>query len=154
MSPRGLPIDAEVEVDGVKYDLDEVYPDLRIDPTHVVDQLGDHAALYAYWSTLAEEATILYDVAKRRVDYVEAELDDKLRQEARETAEKVTNDVIDRRILREDKYQDAQDTMLEARRAAALLSIIRRALEQRLSALIAVNNRDRAELAATGREGS
>ncbi|KKK79411.1 hypothetical protein LCGC14_2833800, partial [marine sediment metagenome] len=56
MAPKGLPVDATVEVDGVEYDLDEVYPDLRIDPTHVVEQLSDHAALYAYWSTLAEEA--------------------------------------------------------------------------------------------------
>lgn len=149
---RGLPVDAKVEVDGVEYDLDEVYPDLRIDPTHIIDQLGDHAALYAYWSTLAEEAAILYDVAKRRVDYVEAECDDRLRREARDAEEKVTETVIQRRVIREEKYQDAQDTMLEARRAAALLSIIRRALEQRLSVLIAVNNRDRAELAATGRE--
>lgn len=150
---RGLPIDTKVKVDGVTYDLDEVYPDLRIDPTHVVEQLSNHAALYAYWSTLAEEAAILYDVAKRRVDYVEADLDDKLRQEAREAEEKVTEAIIQRRIIREDKYQDVQDDMFEARRAAALLSIIRRALEQRLSALIAVNNRDRAEMAATGREG-
>lgn len=153
MAPRGLPVDAKVNVDGVKYDLDEVYPDLRIDPTHVVEQLSDHAALYAYWSVLAEEAAILFDVAKRRVDYVEADLDDKLRREARDADEKVTEAIIQRRILREDEYQDVADAMLEARRAASLLSIIRRALEQRLSALIAVNNRDRAELAATGREG-
>lgn len=150
---RGLPVDARVDVDGVTYDLDEVYPDLKIDPVHVIDQLSDQAALYSYWSTLAEEAAILYDVSKRRIDYVEAELDERLRKEARENEEKVTEAVIQRRIIREEKYQDALDAMIEARRAASYLSIIRRALEQRLSALIAVNNRDRAEMAATGREG-
>lgn len=147
-----LPVDAKVEVEGIIYDLDEVYPDLRIDPTHIIDQLSEHAAKYAYWSTLAEEASIAYDVAKRRVDYVEAALDDKLRREARDLDEKVTEAIIQRRIIREDEYQDVQDAMLDARRSAALLSIIRRAFEQRLSALIAVNNRDRAEMAATGRE--
>ncbi len=150
---KGLPVDAEVKVDGVSYDLDEVYPDLRVDPVHVIEQLSEHAALYAYWSTLAEEAAICADVAKRRVDFVESECDDQLRREARDADEKVTETIIQRRILREDKYQDALDAMIEARRSAALLSIVRRALEQRLSALIAVNNRDRAEMAATGREG-
>ncbi len=151
--PRGLPVDARVTVDGVIHDLDEVYPDLRVDPVHVIEQLSEHAALYAYWSTLAEEAAIIADMHKRRLDLVESELDDQLRREARDADEKVTENVIQRRILREDKYQNALDARIDAQRSAGLLSIIRRALEQRLSALIAVNNRDRAEMAATGREG-
>lgn len=147
-----LPVDAVVKVDGVEYDLNEVYPDLRIDPVHIREQLTEQAALYAYWSSLAEDAAILWDVAKRRVDYVESEVDATVRDEAREAGEKVTEAVVQRRIIRSEDYQDAQDTMLEARRNAVLLGILRKSLEQRLSVLIALNNRDRAEMDAVGRE--
>lgn len=148
--PAKLPINSEVTVDGVKYDMDEVYPDLRVDPVHIRDQLTEQPALYAYWSTLAEEAAILSDVAKRRVAYVESQLDAELREEARAAGDRLTEATIQRRIVGSEEYQDKLDTLMEARRAAGLLAIIRRALEQRLSALIAINNRDRSEMQAVG----
>ena len=145
---KKLPVDAKVEVDGTTYDINEVYPDLRVDPVHIREQLTEQAALYAYWSTLAEDAAILHDVAKRRVDYVESEIDAELRNEARAVGEKLTEAIVQRRIVLDERYQDKLDEMITARRAAALLSIIRRSLEQRLSALIALNNRDRSEMSA------
>lgn len=135
------------------FDLDEAYDALKIDPTHVIDQLTSQAALYSYWSILSEEADVILLTEKRRLDRVEAEVDDRLREEAREDSEKVTEAVIQRRIIREDDYAEALENMINARRNAGYLGVIKRALEQRLSALIAVNNRDRAEMAATGREG-
>ena len=151
--PKNLPVDGTIKVDGVPFDLDEAYDALKIDTTHVIDQLTSQAALYSYWSILSEEADVILLTEKRRLDRVEAEVDDRLRQEARECDEKVTEAVIQRRILREDDYADALENMISARRNAGYLGVIKRALEQRLSALIAVNNRDRAEMAATGREG-
>ena len=151
--PKNLPVDGTIKVDGVPFDLDEAYDALKIDPTHVIDQLTSQAALYSYWSILSEEADVILLTEKRRLDRMEAEVDDRLREEAREANEKVTEAVIQRRILREEDYADALDSMINARRNAGYLGVIKRALEQRLSALIAVNNRDRAEMAATGREG-
>ncbi len=135
------------------FDLDEAYDALKIDPTHVIDQLTSQAALYSYWSILSEEADVILLTEKRRLDRVEAEVDERMRQEARDVDEKVTEAVIQRRILREEDYTEALEDMINARRNAGYLGVIKRALEQRLSALIAVNNRDRAEMAATGREG-
>lgn len=152
-APRHLPVDGEITVDGVPFDLDEAYDALKIDPTHVVEQLTDQPSLYAFWSVLSEEADVLLLSKKRALDRVEADLDDRLRQEARDDQEKVTENTIQRRILRENEYKDSLEEMIEARRNAAYLGVIKRALEQRLQALIAVNNRDRAEMAATGREG-
>jgi hypothetical protein len=152
-APKNLPVDGEIKVDGVPFDLDEAYAALKVDPTHVIEQLTEQPALYSYWSVLSEEADVLLLTKKRRLDRVEAALDDKLRQEARDDDEKVTEAVIQRRILREQDYEDAQEEMFEARRNAGYLGVIKRALEQRLQALIAVNNRDRAEMAAVGREG-
>ncbi len=151
--PKNLPVDGTIKVDGVPFDLDEAYDALKIDPTHVIDQLTSQAALYSYWSILSEEADVILLTEKRRLDRMEAEVDDRLREEAREASEKVTEAVIQRRILREEDYADALENMINARRNAGYLGVIKRALEQRLSALIAVNNRDRAEMAATGREG-
>ncbi len=151
--PKNLPVDGTIKVDGVPFDLDEAYDALKIDPTHVIDQLTSQAALYSYWSILSEEADVILLTEKRRLDRTEAEVDDRLREEARDANEKVTEAVIQRRILREEDYADALESMINARRNAGYLGVIKRALEQRLSALIAVNNRDRAEMAATGREG-
>ena len=151
--PKNLPVDGTIKVDGVPFDLDEAYDSLKIDPTHVIDQLTTQAALYSYWSILSEEADVILLTEKKRLDRVEAEADERLRQEARDADEKVTEAVIQRRIIREDDYGDALDDMINARRSAGYLGVIKRALEQRLSALIAVNNRDRSEMAATTREG-
>lgn len=151
--PKNLPVDGTIKVDGVPFDLDEAYDALKIDPTHVIDQLTTQAALYAYWSILSEEADVILLTEKRRLDRVEAEMDERMRQEAREVDEKVTEAVIQRRIIREDDYVEALENMIDSRRNAGYLGVIKRALEQRLSALIAVNNRDRAEMAATQREG-
>ena len=151
--PKNLPVDGTIKVDGVPFDLDEAYDSLKIDPTHVIDQLTTQAALYAYWSILSEEADVILLTEKRRLDRVEAEMDERMRQEAREVDEKVTEAVIQRRIIREVDYVEALENMIDSRRNAGYLGVIKRALEQRLSALIAVNNRDRAEMAATQREG-
>lgn len=151
--PKTLPVDGTIKVDDVPFDLDEAYDALKIDPTHVIDQLTSQAALYSYWSILSEEADVILLTEKRRLDRVEAEVDERMRQEARDCDEKVTEAVIQRRILREDDYAEALEDMINARRNAGYLGVIKRALEQRLSALIAVNNRDRAEMAATVREG-
>ena len=151
--PNNLPIDGTIKVDGVPFDLDEAYEALKIDPTHVIDQLTGQAALYAYWSILSEEADVILLTEKKRLDRVEAEVDERMRQEARDAEEKVTEAVIQRRIIREDDYEEALEDMIDARRNAGYLGVIKRALEQRLSALIAVNNRDRSEMAATTREG-
>ena len=151
--PKNLPVDGTIKVDGVPFDLDEAYDALKIDPTHVIDQLTNQASLYAYWSVLSEEADVILLTEKRRLDRVEAEVDERMRQEARECDEKVTEAVIQRRLIREDDYAEALEDMIAARRNAGYLGVIKRALEQRLSALIAVNNRDRAEMAATVREG-
>ncbi len=151
--PKNLPVDGTIKVDGVPFDLDEAYDALKIDPTHVIDQLTTQAALYSYWSILSEEADVILLTEKRRLDRVEAEVDERMRQEARDVDEKVTEAVIQRRIIREDDYAEALENMINARRNAGYLGVIKRALEQRLSALIAVNNRDRSEMAATTREG-
>ena len=151
--PKNLPVDGTIKVDGVPFDLDEAYDSLKIDPTHVIDQLTTQAALYAYWSILSEEADVILLTEKRRLDRVEAEMDERMRQEARDGDEKVTEAVIQRRIIREDEYSEALEDMIASRRNAGYLGVIKRALEQRLSALIAVNNRDRAEMAAGQREG-
>ena len=135
------------------FDLDEAYDALKIDPTHVIDQLTTQAALYSYWSILSEEADVILLTEKRRLDQVEGEVDERMRQEARDADEKVTEAVIQRRLIREEDYAEALDDMINARRNAGYLGVIKRALEQRLSALIAVNNRDRSEMAATVREG-
>jgi hypothetical protein len=152
-APKNLPVDGEIKIDGVPFDLDEAYAALKVDPVHVIEQLTDQPSLYSYWSILSEEADVILLTKKRRLDRVEADMDDRLRQEAHNDDEKVTNDVINRRILRESEYEEAQEEMFAARRNAGYLGVIKRALEQRLSALIAVNNRDRAEMAAVGREG-
>ncbi len=151
--PKNLPVDGTIHIDSVPFDLDEAYDALKIDPTHVIDQLTNQAALYSYWSILSEEADVILLTEKRRLDRVEAEVDERMRQEARDCDEKVTEAVIQRRIIREDDYAEALEDMINARRNAGYLGVIKRALEQRLSALIAVNNRDRAEMAATTREG-
>ena len=46
--PKNLPVAGTIKVDGVPFDLDEAYDSLKIDPTHVIDQLKTQAALYAY----------------------------------------------------------------------------------------------------------
>ncbi len=153
-APRELPVDGTIKVDGVPFDLDEAYEALKIDPTHVIEQLTDQPSLYAYWSVLSEEADVLLLSLKKRLDRVEAEADDRLREDARRVEEKVTESIIQRRILRDEKYEDALEVMIDARRNAGYLGVIKRALEQRLTALVAVNNRDRSEMAAVGRDGS
>lgn len=152
-APKNLPVDGSIKIDGVEFDLDALYPDLRVDPTHIIQQLTEQPSVYGYWSVLSEEADVILFSQKRKLERIEADLDERLRKEARDEGEKVTETVIQRRILREDEYQDAMDEMVEARRNASYLGRLVRALEQRLSVLIAVNNRDRAEMAATGREG-
>jgi len=145
---KGLPVDSKITLDAAIYDLNEVYEALRIDETHVPDQLAEQASLYAFWSTLAEEAAVTAEVERRRLDYVEAELDEAIRADARQTREKITEKQIEKQITRDDKYQDRLDILIQARRDAAILGVVRRALEQRLSALIAINNRDRMEWSA------
>ncbi len=152
---RKLPGDAaEVWVGDVEYDLNEAFDSLTINEATVVEQLLEQPGLYAFWAALAEEANTEVDNARRRKDLVEAVLDEEVREEAREANEKVTENVIQRRILQEKRYKEADQDHIAAKRDAALFNVIRRALEQRMSTLIAVNNMRRAEYAAQGRESS
>jgi hypothetical protein len=149
---RGLPIDGVIQVGSEEYDLDEAYRDLRVDEVHIIDQISDQPSLFAWWATLAEEANTIAESRRRQLDLVEAELDEEIREEAREASEKITEATVNRRIIREDRYQKAWEKHRDAKRAAALLGVIRRAVEQRLSALIAINNRDRSEMAQGSRD--
>lgn len=151
--PSKLPVDGVVEVDGEEHDLADVYGALRIDPVHIIEQLQEQPALYAYWATLSEAADDGFYVARKHLEFVEAAMDEKVREDAREADEKVTEAMVQRRILRETKYQDALDDVIVARSAAGYLGAFKRALEQRLVVLSAINNRDRAELSVAGREG-
>ena len=148
--PDNLPLDGEIEIDDVTYDIADVYPDLRIDPSNIADQLAEQSALYARWGQLAEEAAILHDKSKRQRDLVVAELDEDIRRQARDDQEKVTEALIKNRVLMEPDYQAAEDMVENRRRAASYTKLIQRALEMRLQGLIAINNRDRAEMHMSG----
>lgn len=148
-----LPVESEVEVDGEFFDLAEVYDALRIDPVHIIEQLQQQPSLYAWWATLAESANDDFFIAKRQLAKVEALMDDKVREDARKAGEKVTESMVQHRILLEPDYRDAEENLIVARSSANHLSAFKRALEQRLVVLSAINNRDRAELSAAGREG-
>ena len=147
---NNLPLDGEIEIDDVTYDIADVYPDLRIDPGNIADQLAEQSALYARWGQLSEEAAILHDKSKRQRDLVVAELDEDIRRQARKDGEKTTEALIKNRILMEPDYQAAEDMVEDRRRAASYTKLIQRALEMRLQGLIAINNRDRAEMHMSG----
>jgi len=150
---KKLPGDtAEVYIGDVEYDLNELYDSLRINEADVTGDLYEQPGLYAYWAALSEEANTEVDNARRRLELVEALLDEEIREEARGVDEKITENIVQRRIIQEKRYKESHRTHIEAKRDAALFNIGRRALEQRMSALIAVNSMRRAEYAAVGRE--
>ena len=145
---------AQVFLGDVEYDIQEAFDALRVNEATIVEQLLVQPGMYAYWAALAEEANSEVDNTRRRKDLIEAILDEELRQEARDADEKVTENIIQRRILQEDRYQKADQAYIDAKRDAALFNVVRRGFEQRMSTLIAVNNMHRAEYAAQGRESS
>jgi hypothetical protein len=157
--PRGynkkLPgVTAQVFLDDVEYDLTELFDSLKINEADVTGDLFEQPGLYAYWAMLAEEANSVVDNARRRLELMEAILDEEIRTDARNDGEKITEKLIERRMVQTKRYKERHQEHLDAKRDAALFGIGRRSLEQRMSALIAINSMRRAEYASVGREAN
>ena len=110
--------------------------DLTIDPMRLEEEWKRHPALYKDIADSAVEAQEIFDIAKSKLDLVEAELDDDIRQNPDEyDLVKVTETSVKSKILQDPKYKAAQSALIDARKNLGLAKAAVDAFEHKKRAL-------------------
>jgi hypothetical protein len=113
--------DFEVDVKVNKYKLDE--------------ENEKQASLYNYWASLLADAKTEKDDAEDALTLVKAKADADVRQTAADNSEKVTEAVVQGRVLDSPKVQKAQQRVRDAKSQVYHLEAAVKALEHRKSSL-------------------
>jgi len=132
-----------VTVDEEDVDIGE---QLNIDRNNLDLEFSEQAGLYAYWAIVAEEARANYEKASLALEVLEAELDGVIRDEARESGEKITEKVVESRINSDLGRQKRCEDKIEARKQANIMAVVKDAFGQRASMLQALGFMRRPEL--------
>jgi len=109
--------------------------DLVIDKFNLDDAWEDQALKFCEWAEKAVEAAFERDKAKENLDVVRAELDGKIRSNAIEAGEKITETAISNKIILDKKYQEANQQVIDAMRNVGILNVAREAFDHRKKAL-------------------
>jgi len=127
---------------GFAPDIDDLYARTKIDRTDLDAELTEQSALYAWWATLLAEAEFHADIAQRQLDVSEANVVTRLRRE--KSPATIIHDIR----KGDSEYVAANEAYITAKRAAAIIRAMVRALEHRREMLVALSYRQKREYEA------
>ena len=112
--------------------------DLKIDKHNLDDEIAHQPEQYAWWSTRADIAKSL--LAGRQLDLkiYEAELDERLRKEAKAREEKLTEAQLANNIEKDRKWKDISADIIELQKQVSVLVSALFAMAQRAEMLKAI----------------
>lgn len=116
--------DVEEELRVTKEDLD----------THFIEQSGK----YAWWGVLAEVAKSYKEEQEAELDRIEAEADNRVREQLELDGIKITESIVSRNIKLDEQFKAQQKLFIKAKRNAQTLDRIVKAFDQRLDSLISL----------------
>ncbi|HDZ27299.1 hypothetical protein LCGC14_1757850 [marine sediment metagenome] len=106
--------------------------DLQIDDYALDSEWDRQAALYMKWAEEYADAVLIRDRAKENVDLVRAEL---YQQIVSKADKKPTESAIGNEIIQHDKYKEANNNYLEAKKNAEILAGAKEAMQHKKKAL-------------------
>lgn len=114
------------------------------------EEFSRQPSLYAYLAMLAAQTDALYQAAKTETQRVRAQVDQRIREDAKDDGEKVTEAIVDKRVVLDGKVQEAEDTESNYRYQFMMMKVVVAAMEQRAQMLISLGAHLRAEADQTG----
>ena len=112
-------------------DLERFKKDLQIDPGALDVAAVSQAEMFFKYAAMMVDAKIENDVAKKRLDMVEADVSYRIRVRARKEGTKPTESSIRDTVLRHPRYRKAVQRFFLSRRRSMLLDHLVVAMEQR-----------------------
>lgn len=134
----GTALSERIVVGGVDVtrELEELLATLRIDPPALEEEASDHAALFARWAILSEEAAAEVRTLRHGRDILVAETDLEARRTLAGIGAKVTEAKVAQEIETNGKVIEATTKLHEAERAASIVGAVREALAQRCGLIV------------------
>jgi len=121
--------------------------DLKIDVNNINEEFSNQPAIFAWWATLASIANEIHQKKKLQRKILEAELDKEKRKELEATkGRKVTERIVEREVMLDDRWKQAYLEEIEAGRQASILSAATEALRQRKDMLTSLGLQLREEM--------
>lgn len=124
----------------------KVSNDLEIDPEDINEALIEQPSKYAWYGYLYSNAKYEYEDLKANLLKVESDVDRKIREDAEYSGKKKPAEAaMTKYIHGSDEYIEALEKLNEARKKVDTLSMILKALDQRIDALITLGANARSE---------
>lgn len=116
-------------MEDLEKELQKVINDIgKIDVSNILNEVTEHSVKFAYFTALYEKLKIEEERLKFVLKVVEAEID----KELRETVNgKVTEKMIERFIVLDERYKKAYEDWLSARERAGLIKAVVLALDHK-----------------------
>lgn len=127
-------------------DLDKIVP---ID-ADLSDEFARQPSLYAYVAMLAAQCESLYRGAQASTERTKARVDQTIREDAKALQEKVTENIVEKRVMLSAEVEEAEDTEAGYRYQYLMLRAVVASLDQRAQMLISLGAHLRAESEQTG----
>ena len=109
--------------------------DLSIDENSLEEEWLGQPGLYFKYSKLLAEAEEVKNKAKDNLILTAAELDESIREELKQNGEKITEKIVETKVIQSVAYIDAQGKLIEAIHEHQILKGAITSLEHRKSAL-------------------
>lgn len=107
--------------------------------------MSEQASTFAFYATMSEEAEARAKRIKFKLHCLEEDLDKVIRSNAHIKEEKLTEAAVKNRINRNSKMRALYEQYIAARRTAGLLTVLKKAFEQRAEMLRSIGANRRAE---------
>lgn len=107
--------------------------------------MADQASTFAFYAVLSEEAEAKAKSIKFKIHCLEEDLDKVVRKNAIEHEEKLTEAAVKNKINRHSSMRGLYQQYIDARRTAGLLTVLKKAFEQRAEMLRSIGANRRAE---------
>ena len=109
--------------------------DLEINEMALDQEWIKQPGLYLKYSIEAAEADFDRKKAKQNLEVIQAETDADVRAEAKKKGEKITEKVVESRVLQDETYTEARDLVVQSDHNYNILMAAVRSFEQKKSAL-------------------
>ena len=87
--------------------------DLKVDKSNLSEEMEQQPSLYAWWASLSEHVRNQYNSKRLDLQILEAQLDESYRQEAEDTNVRATEQWLNGKIHRDERWQQLSKEVLD-----------------------------------------
>lgn len=139
----------EVKLGERTYKID-LQRDIGIDGSVLSDEFAEQPTLYVYYAMLCARADANAKLAKIELEEIEAETDNKVREEAKQHGDRVTENSVKSRVTVDSQVKEAKRKYMNAQSIYTDLRTLEASFKMRADMLIRLGAQQRAEMDMTG----